>query len=110
MTSSEATMPDVTYAIIDEIEPIYEGLARRARAVLGVTAWGMRVTLPPNWGDYPNHNHDVTTGEAGQEEVYIPRILIPGHGALRTARGATRAQGSMMFMSSECSSEWTALL
>src|SRR3981189_1459224 len=73
MTSPEATMPDVTYAIIDEMEAIFEGVARRARAELGVTGWGMQVmTLPPNWGDYPNHSHDVTTGEAGQEEVYIP--------------------------------------
>jgi hypothetical protein len=66
-------MPDVTCAIIDEMEPIYEGLARRARAELGVTAWGMQVmTLPPNWDGYPDHNHDETTEEAGQEEVYIP--------------------------------------
>jgi mannose-6-phosphate isomerase-like protein (cupin superfamily) len=66
-------MPDVTYAIIDEMESIYEGLARRARAELGVTAWGMQVmTLPPNWDGYPNHNHDATTEDAGQEEVYIP--------------------------------------
>jgi hypothetical protein len=35
-------MPDVTYAIIDEMEPIHEGLARRARAELGVTAWACR--------------------------------------------------------------------
>jgi sigma-70-like protein len=66
-------MTDVTYAIIDEMEPIYEGLARRARAELGVTAWGMQVmTLPPNWDGYPNHNHDETTEEAGQEEFYMP--------------------------------------
>lgn len=66
-------MTDVTYAIIDEMEPIFEGLARRARAELGVTAWGMQVmTLPPNWDGYPNHNHDATTDEAGQEAVYIP--------------------------------------
>ena len=66
-------MPDVTYAFIDEMEPIFEGVARRARAELGVTAWGMQVlTLPPDWGGYPNHNHDETTEEAGQEEVYIP--------------------------------------
>ena len=65
-------MPDVTYAIIDEMEPIYDGLARRARAELGVTAWGMQVmTLPPNWDGYPNHNHDETSEEAGQEEFYI---------------------------------------
>jgi hypothetical protein len=40
--SEEAKMPDVTYAIIDEMEPIHEGLARRARAELGVTAWACR--------------------------------------------------------------------
>ncbi len=66
-------MTDVTFAIIDEMEAIYDGVARRARAELGVTAWGMQVmTLPPNWDGYPNHNHDETTAEAGQEEVYIP--------------------------------------
>ena len=43
------------------MEPIYEGLSRRARAALGVTAWGMQVfTLPPNWDGYPEHNHDAT--------------------------------------------------
>jgi hypothetical protein len=31
-------MADVTVAAIDEMEPIYEGLARRARAKLGVSA------------------------------------------------------------------------
>jgi hypothetical protein len=36
-------MTDVTYAKIDEMEPIYDGVARRARAELGVTAWGMQV-------------------------------------------------------------------
>ncbi|HEX2096920.1 MAG TPA: hypothetical protein VHF50_06065 [Solirubrobacterales bacterium] len=66
-------MPDVTLATIDEMEPIYDGIARRARATLGVTAWGMQVmTLPPNWDGYPDHSHDATTEEAGQEEVYIP--------------------------------------
>ena len=51
---------DVTVAAIDEMEPIYGGLARRARAQLGVTAWGMQVfTLPPDWGGYPNHNRDA---------------------------------------------------
>ena len=60
-------MTDVTYAKIDEMEPIYDGVARRARAELGVTAWGMQVmTLPPNWDGYPNHNHDATPAEAQQ--------------------------------------------
>lgn len=76
-------MPDVTYAIIDEMEGIYEGLARRARAELGVTAWGMQVmTLPPNWDGYPDHDHGAGSQEAGQEEVYIPlagsAVLVAG--------------------------------
>ena len=73
-------MTDVTYAMIDEMESIYDGVARRARAELGVTAWGMQVmTLPPNWDGYPDHNHGRTTSEAGQEEVYIP---LAGSGTL----------------------------
>ncbi len=66
-------MTDVSVVEIDEMETIYDGIARRARAELGVSAWGMQVmTLPANWDGYPNHNHDASTGEAGQEEVYIP--------------------------------------
>jgi mannose-6-phosphate isomerase-like protein (cupin superfamily) len=64
---------DVTVVSIDEMEPIHGGLARRARAELGVTAWGMQVfTLPPHWDGYPNHNHDATAFDPNQEEVYIP--------------------------------------
>ena len=66
-------MPDVTLKSIDEMEPIYGGLARRARAALGVTAWGMQVfTLPPNWDGYPNHKHSAEAFDPNQEEVYIP--------------------------------------
>jgi mannose-6-phosphate isomerase-like protein (cupin superfamily) len=66
-------MPDVTVKSIDDMEAIYGGLARRARAELGVTAWGMQVfTLPPNWDGYPNHNHDSDAFDPNQEEVYIP--------------------------------------
>ena len=66
-------MADVTAVSFEDMEPLYEGLARRARAALGVTAWGMQLmTLPPNWDGYPNHHHDATTEEAGQEEVYVP--------------------------------------
>jgi hypothetical protein len=66
-------MADVTLATFDEMEPIYEGLARRARASLGVTAWGMQLfTLPPEWEGYPNHRHDASVEDANQEEVYIP--------------------------------------
>jgi len=66
-------MADVTVRAIDDMEAIYGGLARRARAELGVSAWGMQVfTLPPNWGDYPLHNHDAGAFDPNQEEVYIP--------------------------------------
>ncbi len=66
-------MADVTLRVIDEMETLYDGVARRARAELGVTAWGMQVmTLPPEWDGYPYHAHGVGTEEAGQEEVYIP--------------------------------------
>ena len=66
-------MADVTVMAIDDMESIYGGLARRARAELGVTAWGMQVmTLPPNWDGYPMHNHDGGAYDPNQEEVYIP--------------------------------------
>jgi mannose-6-phosphate isomerase-like protein (cupin superfamily) len=64
---------DVTVAAIDEMEPIHGGLARRARATLGVSSCGMQVfTLPPDWDGYPEHNHDATAFDPNQEEVYIP--------------------------------------
>jgi mannose-6-phosphate isomerase-like protein (cupin superfamily) len=73
-------MPDVTVVEIDDMEPIHGGLARRARAELGVTAWGMQVlTLPPNWDGYPMHNHDSDAYDPNQEEVYIP---LEGGGTL----------------------------
>jgi len=64
---------DVTVAAIDEMEPIYDGIARRARATLGVSAWGMQVlTLPPEWDGYADHNHDAGAFDPNQEEVYVP--------------------------------------
>jgi mannose-6-phosphate isomerase-like protein (cupin superfamily) len=73
-------MVDVTVASFEEMEPIFGGVARRARATLGVTGWGMQVmTLPANWDGYPNHKHDATVEDANQEEVYIP---IKGSGLL----------------------------
>jgi mannose-6-phosphate isomerase-like protein (cupin superfamily) len=58
------------YAVkkIDEMEAIYQGAFKRARAELGVEAFGMQVMdLPPNLDGYPEHDH----GEDGQEEVYV---------------------------------------
>ncbi len=65
-------MSDVTVATIEEMEPVgAEGFVRRARATLGVTAWGMQVlTLPAEWDGYPEHNH-ADASEPEQEEVYV---------------------------------------
>jgi hypothetical protein len=64
---------DVTVASFEEMEPIYDGIARRARATLGVSGWGMQpITLPANWDGYPKHRHDGSVEDANQEEVYIP--------------------------------------
>jgi hypothetical protein len=70
---TEVATADVTVAAIDDMEPIHGGLARRARATLGVSAWGMQVlTLPPDWDGYPEHTHDATAFDPDQEEVYVP--------------------------------------
>ena len=48
---ADVATTDVTVAAIEEMDAIHGGLARRARATLGVSAWGMQVlTLPPNRG------------------------------------------------------------
>ena len=61
-------MSDCTVKRIDEMEAIFGGAYKRARAELGVTAFGMQVIdFPPNFEGYPEHDH----GSDGQEEVYF---------------------------------------
>jgi hypothetical protein len=89
---------DVTLSAIDEMDPIHGGLARRARAQLGVTAWGMQVlTLPPNWQDHPNHNHDEKAFDPNQEEVYIPlsgsATLVAGNDSFELVPGTMARVG-----------------
>ena len=58
------------YAVkkIDDMEAIFLGSFKRARAELGVSAFGMQVIdMPPNAEQYPEHDH----GEDGMEEVYV---------------------------------------
>ena len=59
------------YAVkrIDEMEAVFGGAFKRARAELGVESFGMQVLdMPAETGDrYPEHDH----GEDGQEEVYV---------------------------------------
>jgi mannose-6-phosphate isomerase-like protein (cupin superfamily) len=61
-------MADWTVKRIDEMEAIYGGAFKRARAELGASAFGMQVLdLPPNAELYPEHDH----AEQGMEEVYV---------------------------------------
>jgi len=61
-------MAEYTVKRIDEMEAIFRGAFKKARAELGVTAFGVQVIdLPPNADQYPEHDH----AEDGQEEVYV---------------------------------------
>ncbi len=67
-----------TYTVkrIDDMEAIFRGAFKKARAELGVTAFGVQVIdLPPNADQYPEHDH----AEDGQEEVYA---VLRGSGEL----------------------------
>src|SRR5688500_1810335 len=67
-------MGEYTVVEIDDIEAIAFGVFKRARATLGITAFGLQVLdLPPNADRYPEHDHSAD----GQEEVYI---LLRGAG------------------------------
>jgi mannose-6-phosphate isomerase-like protein (cupin superfamily) len=60
-------MADYTAKQIGDMEAAFGGGLKKARAELGVESFGMQVVdLPPNYGDYPEHDHESD----GQEEVY----------------------------------------
>jgi quercetin dioxygenase-like cupin family protein len=57
------------YAVkrIDEMEAVFGGAFKRARAELGVESFGLQVLdFPPGATQYPEHDHAAD----GQEEVY----------------------------------------
>jgi uncharacterized cupin superfamily protein len=61
-------MSDYTAKHIKDMETGFQGGFVKARAELGVTAFGMQVIqLPPDYSDYPEHDH----AETAQEEVFI---------------------------------------
>lgn len=69
-------MADYTAKRIDDMESAFRGAFKRARAELGVEAFGMQVLdLPPNLEAFPEHDHQKT----GQEEVYA---VMRGDGAI----------------------------
>lgn len=78
-------MADYTVAYMDDLEGYYNGLFKKARAALGVTAFGLSIVdIPPHSVHYPEHNHP-----SGQEEVLIP---IKGFGRLILDEGAEHVE------------------
>jgi mannose-6-phosphate isomerase-like protein (cupin superfamily) len=62
------TMADYTAKRISDMEAVFGGGFVKARAALGVSAFGMQIIqLPPDYADYPEHDH----AESGQEEVFV---------------------------------------
>jgi mannose-6-phosphate isomerase-like protein (cupin superfamily) len=61
-------MTEYTAKRIKDMEAGFGGGFVKARAELGVTAFGMQVIqLPPDYADYPEHDHS----ESAQEEVFV---------------------------------------
>lgn len=61
-------MANYTVRDIGEMEALYRGAFKLARAELGVTSFGMQILdLPANMDQYPVHDH----AETGQEEVFV---------------------------------------
>jgi mannose-6-phosphate isomerase-like protein (cupin superfamily) len=72
-------MSNYTVKKIDDMEAVYRGAFKRARAELGVESFGMQVLdLPPNFENYPEHDHE----HDGQEEVFV---ALRGKGEIEIA-------------------------
>jgi len=72
VSDEELSDGDFTVKAIDEMEGVYLGAFKRARAELGAEAFGIQVIdMPPNADVYPEHDHT----DGGQEELYF---LISG--------------------------------
>jgi mannose-6-phosphate isomerase-like protein (cupin superfamily) len=60
-------MADYGICKLDEIEAEHGGIFKGVRKAVGGTAFGINVIdLPPNFENYPEHDH----GEDKQEEIY----------------------------------------
>jgi mannose-6-phosphate isomerase-like protein (cupin superfamily) len=61
-------MADYTAKRLADMQASFGGGFVKARAELGVTAFGIQaIRLPPNFVDYPEHDHVAD----GQEEVFL---------------------------------------
>ena len=89
------------YAVkrIDEMEAVFRGAFKRARAELGVESFGMQIIdMPANYENYPEHDHE----HDGQEEVFLAlrgggeieiageRFPLDGDHVARVASGTKR--------------------
>lgn len=92
-------MADYTAIRIDDMEAVYGGAFKKARAALGVGSFGMAVEdFPPNADQYPEHDH----AHDGQEEVFLvlrgsadaeidgERVHLDPETVLRVGPGAKR--------------------
>jgi mannose-6-phosphate isomerase-like protein (cupin superfamily) len=90
---------DYTAKRITDMEAGFGGGFVKARAELGVSAFGMQVIqMPPNFEDYPEHDH----ADSGQEEVFLTlggsgwidvegeRVDLDGDTFVRVGAGAKR--------------------
>jgi mannose-6-phosphate isomerase-like protein (cupin superfamily) len=69
-------MADYTAKRIEDMQAGFGGGFVKARAELGVTAFGMQVIqLPPEYAEYPEHDH----ADSGQEEVFA---VLSGSGVM----------------------------
>jgi hypothetical protein len=72
-------MSDYAVKKIDEMEAVYRGGFKRARAELGVESFGMQVIdLPGGYEHYPEHDHL----HDNQEEVFV---ALRGSGEIEIA-------------------------
>jgi hypothetical protein len=92
-------MADYTAKKIRDMESSFGGGFVKARAELGVTAFGFQVIqLPPSFDDYPEHDE----ANSGQEEVFVAlngsgwmdiegeRVDLDGETLLRVGPGTKR--------------------
>jgi mannose-6-phosphate isomerase-like protein (cupin superfamily) len=69
-------MVDYTAKRVADMEAVFRGSFRKARAELGVTSFGLQILeFPPNANRYPEHDH----APDGQEEVYV---VLSGSGEM----------------------------
>ena len=80
-----------TYAVkkIDDMEAIFGGAFKRARAELGVESFGMQIIdMPPSYENYPEHDH---THDNQEEEAKAQEYdQAPG----RRSRASGRCRGT----------------